>query len=589
MKKKIRFSLILSLLLALVLPGQPKENLIKNAQQNMDMMNYSQAIRDFEQVLRDDPGRKNIRPKAAFAYFKRSRYEEAVRVLEEEIHLFPDDWDAYILLSYVQFSRGLHAEAAKTSQDFEEVFENFLRKETAKKRSKFSGPKGRKKLIQEISEENPNIGLPSFILGYDLKNQGQFEKASKIFQEALLRKYDPIDCTIQLIDLELAKEDWQAALQRIDDAIKMQGDQAEFYMLRGYALYNLKRRVEAVLSFETAVERKPYLAEAKKNLAKIHYIQHNFKKSASLLHTIIKISSSYDFEAHYLLEKALKEKVPLKEESPPRLTKELADSVQLKYKYVFATNIKTVAKHVNGSTLSLIQSGRLQEARQILRNFLSLNDPYPKLNYNLAQVSNITGALGDALKYAWRATQLKPDYRDAYDLLGNIFFKVGDFNSSLGAYEKALQIDSKDSMAHFNMACVYSAISDLSKAEEHFRKAIQHENQVLGEREKRKISKDELDVSLVVLSRPLSFEAHKALGKIYLQQNQKDKALVEFENAIAFGPSDPESYYEAGIILLAQKNITKAVVYFEKHLYLGGKKGDEVQKLLKKIKFKNSK
>ena len=144
-------------------------------------------------------------------------------------------------------------------------------------------------------------------------------------------------------------------------------------------------------------------------------------------------------------------------------------------------------------------------------------------------------------------------------------------------------------MAHFNMACVYSAISDLSKAEEHFRKAIQYENQILGEREKRKISKDELDVSLVVLSRPLSFEAHKALGKIYLQQNQKDKALVEFENAIALGPSDPESYYEAGIILLAQKNITKAGVYFEKYLYLRGKKGDEVQKLLKKIKFENSK
>ncbi|MEE9390598.1 MAG: tetratricopeptide repeat protein, partial [Candidatus Aminicenantaceae bacterium] len=63
-----------------------------------------------------------------------------------------------------------------------------------------------------------------------------------------------------------------------------------------------------------------------------------------------------------------------------------------------------------------------------------------------------------------------------------------------------------------------------------------------------------------------------------------DKALEEFENAIALEPSDPESYYEAGIILLAQKNTTKAVMYFEKYLYLGGERGDEVQKLLKKIK-----
>lgn len=589
MKKYFRFFLILFFLLVLVIPGQPKESLIKKAQRNMDEMNYNQAIQNFEQVLRDHPGRKNIRPKQAFAYFKRGRHEEAMKVLEEEINLFPDNWDAYILLSYIQFSQGLRSEATKTCWAFEEIFENFLRKETAKKRLKFSGSQGRKKLVQKIAEENPNVGLPSFILGYDLKNQGHFEEASRIFQRALLKKYDPVECYIQLIDLELAREDWQAALRRIDDAFKKQGDQPEFYLLRGYALYHLKRMDEAALSFETAAQRKPYLAEAQKNLAKIFYIQHDFNKSASLLKTILKISSSFDFEANYLLEQALEEKVQLREENRPRLSKELAESIQLKYKYVFTTNMKTVVKYVNESALSLIQSGRLHEARQVLRNFLSLNDLSPELNYNLAMVSNITGALGEALKYALRAIQLKPDYRDAYDLVGNIFFKVGDFKSSLEAYDKALQIDPKDAMANFNLAFMYSMMNDLSRAEEHLRQAIQNENQVAGEREKSKISKNELDVSLVVLNRPISFEAHKALGKIYLQQNQKDKALEEFENAIALESSDPESYYEAGKILWDQKNAAKAVMYFEKYLYLGGKKGDEVQELLKKIKSRSSK
>lgn len=554
----------------------------------MDMMNYNQAIQNFEQVLRDDPGRKNIRPKQAFAYFKRGRYEEAIRALEEEINLFPDNWDAYILLSYIQFSQSLHLEANKTCLAFEEVFENFLRKETAKKRLRFSGPRGRKRLVRETAEKNPNIGLPSFVLGYDLKNQGLFEEASRTFQEALLRKYDPVECHIQLIDLELAREDWQAALQKIDDAFKMEGDQSEFYLLKGYAFYHLERMDDAASSFEAAARRKPYLAEAKKNLAKIYYMKRDFKKSASLLRTVLKISSPYDFEASYLLEKALEEKVPLREENRPRLSKELADSVQLKYKYVFETNMKTVVKYVNESALSLIQSGRLHEAKLILRNFLSLNDLFPEINYNLAQVSNITGALGEALKYAWRATQLKPLYRDAYDLLGNTFFKAGDFNSSLEAYDKALQISPNDSMAHFNLACVYSKMNELSIAEKYFRQAIQHENQVLGRREKEKISKDQLKVSLVVQYRPISFEAHKALGKIYLRQNQKDRALEEFENAISLEPSDPESYYEAGKILLDQKNTAKAVIYFEKYLYLGGKKSDEVQELLKKIRSKSS-
>jgi len=584
MKKTFCVILIFCFFIYFALPGQSSEKLIKRAQKDMDLMNYSQAIENLEQALQDKPKKKDIRSLLAFACWKRHRLEEAIKALEEEIHLFPDNWNACILLGYIQFSEGLNHEAFSTFSNFEKIFESFMKKEAQKKKLNVSNPQHRAKLLQKIIEKSPNIGLPSFLLGYVLKNQGRLDDASKFFKEAHLRGYDPVDCFIQLVDLELVREDWQAALGRIEEALVTAGDQPEFDMLRGYTLYRLNREDEAVLSLEAAVKGKHYLPEARKNLAKIYYMQQDFAKSASLLKTVLKISSPFDFEASYLLERALKERFIPGDDSQLLLSKELTEEVQLKYSYIFEMNLKTVVEHINASALSLIKSGRLYEARQILRNFLSLNDSFPELHYNLAQISNTTKALGEALEHAWKATQIKPDYRDAWDLLGNILFKVGDFQRALEAYDKALQMDPKDPMAHFNLACVYLALDDFSRSKEHFEQTILYEHQAPGESEEHKASKDDLDVSVVVLSRPLSFESHKALGKIYLQQKQKEKALEEFEEAIALEPSDPESYYEAGNILLDQKNKSKAVSYFEKYVYLGGKKEDEVQELLKKIK-----
>lgn len=584
MNKTFCVILIFCFLIFFALPGQSGEKLVKRAKKDMDLMYYSQAIDKLEQALQDNPKKKDIRRFLAFAYWKKHRLEDAMEALEEEIHLFPDNWNAYILLGYIQFSEGLNHEAFSICSDFEKIFESFLKKEAQKKRLNASNPQHRARLLQKIIEKNPNIGLPSFLLGYRLKNQGRLDDASKFFKEAHLRGYNPGDCFIQLVDLELIREDWQAALQKIEEALLAVGDQPEFDMLRGYSLYHLERVDEAILSLKAAVEGKPYLAEARKNLAKINYMQQDFAKSASLLKTVLEISSPFDFEASYLLEQAQRRRFMPGEEKELKLSKELPNRVQLKYNYVFEMNLKTVCEHINASAINLIQNGRLYEARQILRNFLSLNDSFPEIHYNLAQISNILKALGESLEHAWKATRLKPDFRDAWDLLGNVLFKVGDYQRALKAYHKALQMDPKDAMAHFNLACVYLELEDFSKSKEHFEQTIRYEHLAPSEREPDKTSEDELDVSVVVLRRPLSFESHKALGKIYLQQNQKDKALEEFEKAIALEPSDPESYYEAGNIFLDQKNKPKAVSYFEKYIYLGGKKADELQERLKKIK-----
>ena len=63
-----------------------------------------------------------------------------------------------------------------------------------------------------------------------------------------------------------------------------------------------------------------------------------------------------------------------------------------------------------------------------------------------------------------------------------------------------------------------------------------------------------------------------------------NKALEEFKKAIELEPSDPNPYYELGKIYQAKKETKKAIFYYEKYLYLGGKKEAEVKELLKSLK-----
>ena len=92
-----------------------------------------------------------------------------------------------------------------------------------------------------------------------------------------------------------------------------------------------------------------------------------------------------------------------------------------------------------------------------------------------------------------------------------------------------------------------------------------------------------MNITLIVTKRPISFEAHKSLGSLYLQKNLKEKALEEFKMAVEIEPEDPEPYYEIGRIYYERNETKKAAFYFDKYLYLGGEE-EKVKEILKKRK-----
>jgi len=105
------------------------------------------------------------------------------------------------------------------------------------------------------------------------------------------------------------------------------------------------------------------------------------------------------------------------------------------------------------------------------------------------------------------------------------------------------------------------------------------------------LEENELAVSVTVRKRPVSFRAHKSLGRLYVERSAPQEALRHFNQAVELESSDPEPYYELGKIFQSQSEqdeslIDKAIFYFEKYLYLGGKEEEEVNKRLKELRKK---
>ena len=589
-----RFSLILlsGLLLYCSLGSSAgaDDDLIKKARESLDIMNFQEAARLLTQAVAEEPNREGSRVDLAYAFYRSGKIDEALDALGQERALFPGSHQALILEAYVRFREGDTEGAVRVCRDFDsELFRSIRDKVRidAGKRKTFPPPPlmERKKFferyrsyLKEIRDAHPNFGLPSFILGSHDKAGRNPEQAKKEFQFALETGYDPHACYGQLIDVELTGQDWKQALHRADEAEELLGPQAEFLFLKGYSYFQMGETENAASCFERALDLKPYLVEAVRNLGKIRVFQGEYREAIPLLGKILSFQP-FDSEAMGLLDKARSATQPQLAKERPELTKKIVDDIDLEYVYVFEQKIDYVLWQAGEYAMGLVRANELGMAADWLSRFLEIFDLTPELNYNLAKIYEQRNDLAKALRYAWRARELNDEYRDACDLAGSIFFKMQDFDNSFRAYLRALELNPTDAQACYNLGCVCLSRGDLENAEVYWKQAIQFEKDASKDVPERKTSRDELKISVTVRVRPISFESHKSLSLLYRQQGRRKEALAELEKALELRPNEAELCFETGRLCLALKERDKAGHFFDRYIALGGEEA-KVKKIL---------
>lgn len=628
------FALIFLFPCSYLISQTKQKEVIEEADLLLDMMEYKAAIINYLKALSEYPNQRDIRKNIGYAYFQLEKIDDALKYLKEELNLFPGNEDAYDLLVYILYRLNKLEEANK-----------FLDRSDFSIRLTEENPHigGLASFI---------LGMHFKEIKKYGQAKEYFRKALEKGHDPVKCYVQLIDIDFIQGELDPAVRLVGYSPRRIiAEAIEKCDIQPEFYFMQGLRFFEKSKGNVlffrwSINAFEMALRLNPYFRDSLFNLACISYNFKDYAKTSEYFRQILEIEPE-NADIKFYLDCALKKIDQSFEEKSisecPQMinfSRDFIDKPDREYKYQFKNDLLFVLQNISYLALEFIKKGKFEEGITRYRNGLRIYPESPELNFNLGTVFLWQNNFKEAERHALIALRRKyyyvtlPDFlisgkmnryereellkktpdgihrspetplsqwtfdtaikegnyfSEAYDLLGKIYFGKGDLDKSLLAYKKEIELKHDDAMAHYNLGCIYWALNEWKKAEEEWKKAIKYEKEARDREDRAEIIKNPLAISMIVLKRPASYRAHKALGWLYLKKDLADKALKEFKKAIELEPDDPEPYYELGKIYHAksesnEKYVREAIFYYEKYIYLGGKEEKEVKELLKSLK-----
>jgi protein O-GlcNAc transferase len=183
--------------------------------------------------------------------------------------------------------------------------------------------------------------------------------------------------------------------------------------------------------------------------------------------------------------------------------------------------------------IELYKRGELEKALNSGKLIREQN-PHDPILHNLLGVINAgLGNWNEAIENYTLATELKPDYFEAYSNMGATYFDLKKMDEAISCYTKAININPNFEVALNNLGTALRETGDLSRAIEFFAKAVK--------------------------TNPSFSEAFANLGKAYRDLHLHDKALSNFKKAIEINPKNFEAHNNLGITLNALGKFDEAI------------------------------
>jgi Flp pilus assembly protein TadD len=186
----------------------------------------------------------------------------------------------------------------------------------------------------------------------------------------------------------------------------------------------------------------------------------------------------------------------------------------------------------------LAEQGKLPEAIAEYREALQLKPDYPEAHNNLGNALAGQGNLEAAIAEYREALQLKPDYPEAHNNLGAALARQGKLEEAIAEYREALQLKPDYPGAHNNLGAALARQGKLEEAITEFREAIR--------------------------LKPNFPEAHNNLGHALAGQGNLEAAMAEFRAALRLKPDYPGAHVNLGLALRSRGEYTEAIAELRK-------------------------
>lgn len=381
-------------------------------------------------------------------------------------------------------------------------------------------------------------------LGVCYKELKKYNEALNNFKKAVKIKPDYSEAYNNLAIVYKSLENYEEAIKSYNKAIKLKPDYAEAHNNLGLVFLKLKNLEEAKKNFQSAIKLKPNYAEAYSNFGITQNKLGETDKAKEYLEYAIKIKPDYAEAYNYL------GTIVLKLEEKNKAKKYFEQSIKLKSSYADAYNNLGIVYN---------ELGEIKKAKEFLEYAIKLKPDYAEAYNNISNVYLRLDEIKKAKESLEYAIKLKPDYAEAYNSFGLFYLNQEEPEEAKKYFEKAIKIKPNSGINYLCFGHYYEKIQEYAKAEFFYKKAIQLKE----------------------------YKAKIALGNLYLNLGDHEKAEVIYEDIIKFNSENAEVYFNRALNFSNIGKIDLALKNFKSAELLQPKIYDEQEKLYAFLYSKN--
>jgi len=206
-----------------------------------------------------------------------------------------------------------------------------------------------------------------------------------------------------------------------------------------------------------------------------------------------------------------------------------------------AANPANAAAHNNyGNVLKSL--GRFDDALASYERALEINSGLAELHNNRSVALQELGRFDEALEGYERALKIKPDYAEAYNNRGNVLRNLKRFEDALASYERALSHKPVYAEAYNNRGAALQELKLFDEALDSYERAL--------------------------MIKPDYAEAHNNRGITLQDLKRLDEALNSYERALEINPDYAAAYNNRGVTLQQLRRCADALESYERALKL---------------------
>ncbi|OUC13996.1 MAG: hypothetical protein B0A82_14535 [Alkalinema sp. CACIAM 70d] len=353
----------------------------------------------------------------------------------------------------------------------------------------------------------------------------------------------------------------QAALKDLQQAVEIDGEEAEYWFDFAVTYQNLQRYGEAITAYQKVIELDPTNAYPHNNLGNVYKEQKRYEEAITAYEKAIELDPKLVYP-HNGLGNVYGDQ---KQDKKSIAAYERAIGLAPTFAY----------PHNNLGSIYYDQE-RYEEAIAAYQKAIELDPKFAAPHNGLGNVYSNQKRYEEAIAAYQKAIELDPKFAAPHNGLGNVYSNQKRYEEAIMAYQRAIELDPGNASPHNNLGNVYKEWKLYKEAIEAYQKAIEldpedasHHNNLGNFYSDQKSHKEAIMAYQRAIELDPKFSTpHNGLGNVYSDQKRYEEAIVAYQKAIELDPKDADPCNNLGNVYRDQKRYEEAIAVYQKAVEL---------------------